>query len=735
MPRTHLGGWIAAALLLIPHAARAQYVQQGGKVVAPGSIGSPAQGTAVAVSADGSTAMTGGPGDNNGAGAVWLLPGGAKLTTGTGATGTAAQGTALALSSDGSTAIVGGPKDNDGTGAIWVYFKQAQQGPKLWGTVLLGISYQGTSVAISGDGNTALVGGPWDSSETGAAWVFYRTNGAWSLPDKLVGSASTGKSHQGAAVALSADGNTAIIGGPGDISGAGAAWIFTRTGPGAPWTQQGNKLAGFGAQGASAGFGTSVALSGDGNTAMVGGSGDNNNAGAVWVFTRSSGQWGQQGAKLVADAAPSSYLGQAVALTADGNTAVVGEPGGQLNIFGRSPSIGAAWIFARNNGAWMAQSKLIGTGSAGNDALQGTSVAITADGTTVYVGGPTDNVGVGAVWIFSRPPLPVPPSITTQPASQTIANGQTATLTVAANGSGPLSYQWYRGTKGDNTTAVGTNSPTFTTPALTVTTNYWVRVSNSYGSADSNTATITVANPGPLINSVSNAAPGAGTAIAANTWLQINGTNLAPSGDTRSWRSSDFAANQMPIQLDGVSVTVNGKNAFVSYISPTQVNILTPPDAISGTVQVQVSNNGLASTSFPVQAQGVAPAFFVFGAGPYVAAEHTNGSYLAPPNLFTGVATTPAKPGEIVALYANGFGPATPPVTSGSAVQSGTLPSNPLITIGGIAATVQFAGLVFPGEYQFNVVVPTNAPDGDNLILATYAGVSTQAGVLITVAR
>lgn len=99
------------------------------------------------------------------------------------------------------------------------------------------------------------------------------------------------------------------------------------------------------------------------------------------------------------------------------------------------------------------------------------------------------------------------------------------------------------------------------------------------------------------------------------------------------WQSSDFANNNMPTQLDQVSATVNGKSAYVYYISPTQLNILTPPDTLSGTVQVQVTNNGTPSASFSVEAQSLSPSFFVFNGGPYVAATHLNGSYLGPPTL------------------------------------------------------------------------------------------------------
>jgi uncharacterized protein (TIGR03437 family) len=85
-------------------------------------------------------------------------------------------------------------------------------------------------------------------------------------------------------------------------------------------------------------------------------------------------------------------------------------------------------------------------------------------------------------------------------------------------------------------------------------------------------------------------------------------------------------------------------------------------------------------------------------------------------------------------LYANGFGTTSTPVIRGSRSQSGTLSPQPVITIGGTTATVAFAGLVFPGLFQFNVVVPP-LQDGDQSILATYAGSTTQTGLLLTVAH
>ncbi len=235
---------------------------------------------------------------------------------------------------------------------------------------------------------------------------------------------------------------------------------------------------------------------------------------------------------------------------------------------------------------------------------------------------------------------------------------------------------------------------------------------------------------GPVISLVANA-EGESTTIAPNTWVEIKGSNLAPAGDSRIWQGSDFVGNTMPTQLDKVNVTVNGKNAYLYYISPTQANVLTPPDAMSGPVQVVLTNEG-ASASFTAQAQPTAPSFFVFNGGPYIAATHANGTLLGPVSLYPG-STTPARPGETVVLYANGFGQTSAPVVSGSIVQSGSLSPQPVIKIGGITATVQFAGLVSPGEFQFNVVVPGNTPNGDQPITATYNGSTTQGGTLIAI--
>ena len=233
-----------------------------------------------------------------------------------------------------------------------------------------------------------------DNSDTGAAWVYTRSGGVWTQQgSKLVGTGAVGQAGQGVSVALSADGNTAIVGGVADNSGTGAAWVYTRSG--GVWTQQGSKLVGTGAVG-NAGQGNSVALSADGNTAIVGGVADNSYTGAAWVYTRSGDVWTQQGSKLVGTGAVgNASQGHSVALSADGNTAIVGGPHDNSDT-------GAAWIYTRSGTVWTQQgNKLVGTGAVGN-ARQGSSVALSADGNTAIVGGISDDRLTGAAWIHTR---------------------------------------------------------------------------------------------------------------------------------------------------------------------------------------------------------------------------------------------------------------------------------------------------------------------------------------------
>src|SRR5260221_6613381 len=171
-----------------------------------------------------------------------------------------------------------------------------EEGPKLVGTGARPNAQQGFQVPLAADGNTAIVGGRIDSVD-GAAWVWTKSGGVWTQQGaKLVGSGAVGDAQQGISASLSADGNTAMVGGYFDNNGDGAAWVWTRSG--GAWTQQGTKLVGSGAAGQAL-QGVSVSLSADGNTAIVGGLRDNSHAHAAWAWTRSGGACPQPGAKLV----------------------------------------------------------------------------------------------------------------------------------------------------------------------------------------------------------------------------------------------------------------------------------------------------------------------------------------------------------------------------------------------------------------------------------------------------
>jgi hypothetical protein len=405
-----IGAAIAlSATALLPQPASARFVQQGPKLVPTDLAGPASVGCTVAVSGDGNTALIAAPSDG-GVGSAYVFT---RLNGvwqqqqnlfGDDSVGFANQGCAVALSADGNTAAFGGTGDNGNIGATWVFTRSngvwTQQGPKLVGSGSVGpFVAQGRSVALSADGNTLISGGDNDNANVGATWVFVRSAGVWTQQGpKLTASDSIGTAGQGAAVALSADGNTAVVGGPGDNSAVGTAWVFVRSA--GMWTQQGLKLTVTDATG-SPQLGASVALSTDGNTAGLGGPADGSLAGAAWVFTRSAGVWTQQGLKLVGTGAGGvANQGFAVALSGDGNTLVSGGPGDSLGA-------GAIWVFVQSSGMWTQQgAKLVGTGAFGGNGIgfsnQGESAAISADGKTIIEGGPGDKEGIGAAWIFAR---------------------------------------------------------------------------------------------------------------------------------------------------------------------------------------------------------------------------------------------------------------------------------------------------------------------------------------------
>jgi uncharacterized protein (TIGR03437 family) len=262
------------------------------------------------------------------------------------------------------------------------------------------------------------------------------------------------------------------------------------------------------------------------------------------------------------------------------------------------------------------------------------------------------------------------------------------------------------------------------------------------------TTTVTLApaaaGSGPVISAVTdaeNCSPCGGQSailkaqISPNGFVTIKGTGLATS--SREWAASDFNGTQLPTSVDGTSVKINGKDAFPSYISATQINALAPVDTATGTVSVQVTLNGAPSAASNVQMQQVTPAFILFNFDKYIAARHADAtaSLLGPASLFPGF-TTPAKPGETILLFATGFGPTTPAIVNGQLVTSAADLASPVtINFGGVDVKPDAAKLAATGLYQFNVTVPDSAPNGDVPVVATINGLSTQSNAFITVQK
>ena len=219
-------------------------------------------------------------------------------------------------------------------------------------------------------------------------------------------------------------------------------------------------------------------------------------------------------------------------------------------------------------------------------------------------------------------PTPTPPTITTQPQSQTITSGATTVLSVTAAGTAPLGYQWYVGPTGTTTSPIATaTASSYTTPALTSTTSYWVRVANSSGSADSITATITVttaATPPTITTQPQSQTITSGTTAA----LSVTATGTAPlsyqwyvgsTGTTTNPIAGATASNYTTPALTGTTMywvrvanTVNHADSMTAMVTVTTA--ATPP-VITTQPQSQTILPGAtsASVTLSVTATGTAP--------------------------------------------------------------------------------------------------------------------------------
>jgi FG-GAP repeat/IPT/TIG domain len=540
-----LHGWLQLAdrqLLLRVDARGARYplkidplIQQGEKLTGGGETGNGLFGYSVALSGDGDTAVIGAPFDNGSTGAAWVFvrsgatwsEQGEKLTA-AGEVGQGAFGHSVTVSGDGETAVIGAPFDSGNVGAAWVFTRSGAtwtQGEKLTGTEELGAGLFGYSVALSGDGDTAVVGGNGDNASVGAAWVFVRSGATWSEQgEKLTGAGEVGQGAFGDSVAVSGDGVTAVVGGDGDNGGAGAAWVFVRSG--ATWSEQGEKLTGTEEVGAGL-FGYSVALSSDASTAVIGGEADDDHVGAAWVFTHSGSHWSQQGGKLTGEPAVSKpFFGYGVALSADGDTAVIG--GHDF------ADVGAVWVFTRTGSVWTQQGEPLSGGGEVDLGAFGSSVAVSADAGTALIGGLGDNSFVGAAWVFVNVPTPrvtgLSPSEGPQPGATRVTLTGTNFLGATAVSFGQTSATSFTVNSATSITAVSPAEPEGTVD-VTVTSPLGT---SAISSGDRYTFTPTVTGVSP------NGGPTTGA-----TSVTITGTGFIPGSAATGFRFGSARATSV----------------------------------------------------------------------------------------------------------------------------------------------------------------------------------------------
>ncbi|MBZ5620575.1 MAG: TIGR03118 family protein [Acidobacteriia bacterium] len=237
------------------------------------------------------------------------------------------------------------------------------------------------------------------------------------------------------------------------------------------------------------------------------------------------------------------------------------------------------------------------------------------------------------------------------------------------------------------------------------------------------------ANPIVTSSGVTSAAQAAG-GVAPNTFVTIKGNSLAAT--KRSIAAADIVNSVLPTSVDGVTVTINGAPAYITYISPVQINLVTAVDMpASGSLSIVVTNNSLTSATATITANPLAPALFLNGA--YAAALHANNTPVGPTTLVPN-SSTPAAPGETIVLFGTGFGATNPAPTNGGVISTAApLILTPAILFDNVPGKVVFAGLIATGVYQFNVVVPSGLPDGDVPVVASTAGYSTPALILTSI--
>jgi uncharacterized protein (TIGR03437 family) len=219
---------------------------------------------------------------------------------------------------------------------------------------------------------------------------------------------------------------------------------------------------------------------------------------------------------------------------------------------------------------------------------------------------------------------------------------------------------------------------------------------------------------------------GAAKSISPGSWIEIYGQNFATI--SRAWTAGEFVNGFGPTALQGASVTVGGVPAYVSYVSPGQVNAQVPFGIGTGPQLLMVTTPAGVSASYSITVADLqpglyAPGNFLIGGKQYLGALLPDGvTYVLPAGALQGIPARPARPGETIVLYGVGFGAVNPPVAAGQvAPQAAALTAPVTVKFGDTPAAVAYAG-ISPGSvglYQINVTVPA-IPD-NNAVPVTVA--------------
>jgi N-acyl-D-amino-acid deacylase len=217
--------------------------------------------------------------------------------------------------------------------------------------------------------------------------------------------------------------------------------------------------------------------------------------------------------------------------------------------------------------------------------------------------------------------------------------------------------------------------------------------------------------------------------IVSGSWVTINGQGLSDS--ERTWTGADIVNGQLPTSLDDVSVTINGRRAYIYFIKPTQINLQAPEDLTTGPVWVQVTRKGKLSEVVRATYRVNAPGFFVYSLGgkTWAVGVHLDGIVVGDPALASGIRGV--KPGDRVLFYATGLEVSPAGATYSSVVN---VRSPVKIRIGQVEATVEFAGWIGPGLAQMNTLIP-EVPDGDHAVTIEVNGAVSPESIMVPVRR